>query len=139
METTPTVMAKIIAAWKLCTGYPAKPINSVLPNSMRLASSEYGFMILSQILLKQLCDAPVIMKHRAAPKSATNGTRALCPNKEINRNTMLIVHTPTALITADRIAYCHKLQFTAAVLKLLTAYSGRSPPCAVPKKYAKPI
>ena len=49
METTPADMAKIIAAWKLCTGYPAKSINSVLPNSMRLGSGrmddEHGVSI----------------------------------------------------------------------------------------------
>ena len=139
MEAAPRIMAKTIAARKLCIGYPAKPTNSVLLNKMRLASSEYGFMTLSQILLKWLCDAPVMMRHRAAPKSATNGMRALRQNMEITRNTMPIVHTPTALTAAERMEYCHKSQFIAAVLKLLTAYSGRLPPSADPKEHVKPI
>ena len=84
-------------------------------------------------------NAPVITRHKAAVKSAANGTRALRPNMEINKNTILIVHMSIALITVNKMEYCHKLQLTAAVLKLLTAYNGRLPPSVVPKEKTKPI
>ncbi len=53
---------------------------------------------------------PVIIKHKAASKSATNGTRVLRQNIEMNRNIILIVHIPTALVTADTMEYCNKLR-----------------------------
>jgi hypothetical protein len=57
---------------------------------------------------------------------------------EISRNTILIVHMPIAFVIADRTTYCHKLQFTAAVLKLLMAYKGRLYPSIVPNEKEKP-